>query len=191
MKRSRVYGPMAATTADASIDLAAHSATVLRFDDFYRSARDDVARALAVTIGDAELAAEATDEAMARAFTRWAVVSTYERPAGWVYRVGLNWSRSVLVRRRRHREIIAGQAPPRLDISDPSPVDDELVAALASLPEAQRAVVVCRLVLDMSNDETAAALKIKPGTVKSRLSRAIDHLRNELSPDDRNNEATK
>ena len=68
---------------------------------------------------------------------------------------------------------------------------DANVAALASLPEAQRAVVVCRLVLDMSNDETAAALKIKPGTVKSRLSRAIDHLRNELSPDDRNNEATK
>jgi DNA-directed RNA polymerase specialized sigma24 family protein len=45
------------------------------------------------------------------------------------------------------------------------------------LPEGERLVVVCRYFLDLSELETAAALDIPPGTVKSRLVRALARLR--------------
>ncbi len=75
------------------------------FAAFYEQHHPRVARALAVTLGDAELATEATDEAMVRAYQRWKQVSSLDNPGGWVYRVGLNWSRSVLRRRRIHRRV--------------------------------------------------------------------------------------
>jgi len=53
----------------------------------------------------------------------------------------------------------------------------ELAAALAGLPPEQREVVLLRFVDDLALDEIAQALGIPPGTVKSRLHRALDTLR--------------
>ena len=74
----------------------------------------------------------------------------------------------------------------------PSPeaalLDDErrgaLLAALGRLREDDRVVIGCRYLLDLSEAETAGALGIRPGTVKSRLSRSLDRLRAELGDDD-------
>jgi RNA polymerase sigma-70 factor (ECF subfamily) len=44
------------------------------------------------------------------------------------------------------------------------------------LPVKYRTVVVARYLLDWSTQETAAALRIPEGTVKSRLTRALDRL---------------
>jgi len=144
----------------------------LAFVDFYRDTRDGVARALALTLGDADLAAEAVDEAMARAYHRWDRVAAFDNPGGWVYRVALNWSLSILHRRRR---------PPRVrhereqqDVA--APPEPDVLAALAELDVRQRAVVVCRFYLGLSEQETADALGIRPGTAKSRLHRALRHL---------------
>jgi DNA-directed RNA polymerase specialized sigma24 family protein len=41
-------------------------------------------------------------------------------------------------------------------------------------------VVVCRLLLDWSVEETAAALGVRPGTVKSRLHHSLRRLENKL-----------
>jgi RNA polymerase sigma-70 factor (ECF subfamily) len=57
---------------------------------------------------------------------------------------------------------------------------EELLAAVNGLREEERLVVACRYFLDLSEAETAAALDVRPGTVKSRLSRALDHLRDRL-----------
>jgi RNA polymerase sigma-70 factor (ECF subfamily) len=53
----------------------------------------------------------------------------------------------------------------------------ELLAALESLPDDQRLVLECRFLLDLSEEETAAVLGIRRGTVKSRTSRALERLR--------------
>ena len=56
----------------------------------------------------------------------------------------------------------------------------QLLAAIETLGEEQRQVVACRHVLGLSERETAAALGWRPGTVKSRLSRALARLEEEL-----------
>lgn len=56
----------------------------------------------------------------------------------------------------------------------------ELEAALARLPDKHRDVVTCRYLLELSEEETARVLGLRAGTVKSRLSRALDSLRTEL-----------
>jgi RNA polymerase sigma factor (sigma-70 family) len=52
-----------------------------------------------------------------------------------------------------------------------------LLAAINRLPEADRQVIACRYFLELSEAEMAAALGCRPGTVKSRLSRALARLR--------------
>ena len=52
-----------------------------------------------------------------------------------------------------------------------------LLAASARLREDDRQVIACRYFLELSEAEMAAALGCRPGTVKSRLSRALDRLR--------------
>jgi len=152
--------------------------TRLTFEDFWLSEHVSVARALAFTLGDVQLAAEATDEAMARAFQHWARVSTLESPAGWTYRVGLNWSRSVLRRVRRKPPAWLAQQNTHHDapIIDPS-----VAAAVKQLPAGQSEVVACRLLLNYSEQQTATLLRIRPGTVKSRLSRAVAQLSTSLA----------
>lgn len=54
------------------------------FVDFYERAGSPVFRALAVTLGDQELARDATQEAMTRAWRTWDEVGAYANPAGWV-----------------------------------------------------------------------------------------------------------
>ena len=56
----------------------------------------------------------------------------------------------------------------------------ELLAALNRLGEQDREAIACRYFLDLSEAETAAALGVRPGTVKSRLSRALERLRVDL-----------
>lgn len=154
------------------------------FVSFYRASRDRVARALALTLGDGALGAEAADEAMARAYQRWARIGAYADPAGWVYRVGLNWASSVLRRGRRAPSPLAER-----DQADVGPVGEPAVhAALAELDVRQRAVLVCRFYLGLSEQETADALGTRPGTVKSRQSRALERLRirlDHLRPEER------
>jgi RNA polymerase sigma-70 factor (ECF subfamily) len=59
-----------------------------------------------------------------------------------------------------------------------------LLGALARLREEDRVVIGCRYLLELSEAETAAALDVRPGTVKSRLSRGLERLRAELGGDD-------
>jgi RNA polymerase sigma-70 factor (ECF subfamily) len=57
---------------------------------------------------------------------------------------------------------------------------EELMAAIDSLPDPAREVIACRYLLELSEEETAAALDCPRGTVKSRVSRALERLRAEL-----------
>ena len=58
----------------------------------------------------------------------------------------------------------------------------ELLAAVEGLREEERLVVSCRFFLGLTEDETAQTLGLKLGTVKSRTSRALAQLREEVEP---------
>jgi RNA polymerase sigma factor (sigma-70 family) len=143
------------------------------FADFYRLRRAPVYRALAMTLRDEDLAADAVEEAMTRAYERWRSVSRYANQEGWIYRVGLNWAIS---RGRKARREIVTDRPPEQASEDRVP-DPDLHRVLGELSVQARAVVVLRHYLDMSYDQIGEALQIPPGTAKSRLHYATVELR--------------
>jgi RNA polymerase sigma factor (sigma-70 family) len=57
---------------------------------------------------------------------------------------------------------------------------EELLAAVNGLREEDRLVIACRYFLELSEEETAATLGWRRGTVKSRLSRALERLRAQM-----------
>ena len=177
---SRVDGVLSYPVTESidAVEVDLDHASAGEFERFYRERRDRMARALAMTLGgDAHLGAEAADEAMARAYQRWDRVAHLDDPAAWVYRVGLNWATSVLRRRNRPERSLVSRGPSDVD----APAEPDVLVALAELDVKQRAVVVCRFYLGMSEAETAAALHVRPGTVKSRLHRALQTLQPRLA----------
>jgi len=158
---------------DASTKTSARTTVTVGvdFEEFYRRSYSGIANALSMTLGDPDLGADAADEAMARTYPRWDIVQRLDKPEAWVYRVGLNWANSL-------RRKLARRLPFRAHTSTQpeQPVDPALEEALAELNVEMRAVIVCRFLLDWSIEETASALRIRKGTVKSRSSRALNIL---------------
>lgn len=148
---------------------------VAGFDEFFHEHHASIVRALGLALGDEHLARDAASEGFAKALQRWRRVGRYDNPAGWVYRVGLNWGRS---RWRKTRREISEHAAGEIDQpgANIEPSDPRLFPALQELSVDHRVVVVARYYLDWSEQQIADALDVRPGTVKSRLSRALDHL---------------
>src|ERR1700692_4736461 len=96
--------------------MAAVEVSVLDFDDFFETFARHVAAIVAVSTGDAALAEDATQEAMARAYVRWNRVSRLERPDLWVIRVAANIA--VGSWRRRRHEVGLSDSTPRADPPD-------------------------------------------------------------------------
>jgi RNA polymerase sigma-70 factor, ECF subfamily len=92
---------------------------------------------------------------------------------------------------RRHALALRAAGESRPGDAAPSPeaaaLDEErrgrLLAAVERLPDDQRLIVECRFFLGLNELETATALGIRRGTAKSRLSRALDRLRQEVPED--------
>jgi RNA polymerase sigma-70 factor (ECF subfamily) len=146
-----------------------------RFRELHEQ-RDGLYRAVALAVGDVSLAAEAIDEAMTRAYARWDRIRNYDNPEGWIYRVAINWCRSAM--RKRSREELREHVPEPEGIEPLSDLD--LRRAVQRLPLKFRVVVVARYFQDWSTAETADALNLPIGTVKSRLKRALSRLERDL-----------
>ena len=104
----------------------------------------------------------------------------------WLLAIVANEARNRLKsagRRERLALRVAEERRPGGAVPSPerAPLDserrDELLAALEGLSDADRQAITCRYFLDLSEEETAAALGCARGTVKSRLSRALGRLR--------------
>jgi RNA polymerase sigma-70 factor (sigma-E family) len=134
-----------------------------------------LAYALTGDLGHAEDVAQA---AFTKAYASWARVLRAGDPDAYVRRIVINEN---LNRFRRHRvpERLSPDLPTAALPDSTGLVDDRtaLIAALQRLAPRARAVIVLRYWLDMSEQETAAALNCSVGTVKSQASRALATLR--------------
>lgn len=130
--------------------------------------------ALSLYTGDALLAEELAQEAVAKLCRHWRRVRTMDAPEAWLHRVARNLAHSHF--RRTTRGLRAASRLPR----EAAPADDEAIAlrvVVASLPERERDAIVLRFYLGYSVRETADALGCPEGTVKTLTHRAIGRLR--------------
>jgi RNA polymerase sigma-70 factor (sigma-E family) len=128
--------------------------------------------------GDQGLAEDLAQTALAKAYASWPRVRRAGNPDAYVRRIMVNANHS---RFRKHRvtEHLTGTLPEPGPGSDGPGRDDRpaLVSALMRLPAGQRAVVVLRYWMDMTETEVAATLGCSVGNVKSQASRALAKLR--------------
>ncbi|MGK5681149.1 RNA polymerase sigma factor [Actinoplanes sp. URMC 104] len=144
----------------------------------------------AVLLGAGDDADDVVQEAMVKAYRQ---LSRYRGESGfrpWLLAIVANETRN-LHRSRRRRDGLALRAvsatEPLPDAPDPADTvlarerRERLVARLRLLGQRDRDVLVCRFLLDLSEQETAAALGVAKGTVKSRTARALARLREQLA----------
>jgi RNA polymerase sigma-70 factor (ECF subfamily) len=154
--------------------------------DRYREIAFRTAYLIARNSADAE---DATQDAFVKAYYALDRFRSAEPFRPWILRIVSNEARN---RRRSagRRERLALRVVERRGPGDAAPSPDAaaiaqetrrtLVGALEMLPERDRDVIACRYLLELSEAETATTLGIRPGTVKSRLSRGLARLRREL-----------
>lgn len=133
---------------------------------------------------DQELARDAVQEAMVRAWRDLPTLRDVERFDAWLHRLLVHACLD-LVRRRKRRaievELTPLHAPSSADFSGDVVDRDLLDRALRALEPDWRAIVVLHYYLGMPMPDVAAALRIPLGTAKSRLHRSIGVLRTTVS----------
>jgi RNA polymerase sigma-70 factor (sigma-E family) len=148
------------------------------FRDFMHGRWQAMVRLAYGLTGDAATAEDLAQTAFARAYAAWPRVRRVGNPDGYVRQIVINENRKRF-RRRRVPEQLTSQPPEQAspDLAGQRGEHDALLAALRALGPRQRAVVVLRYWLDLTETETAAALGCSVGTVKSQASRALGNLR--------------
>jgi RNA polymerase sigma-70 factor (ECF subfamily) len=173
---------------DAMLIERARRGDVMAYEELVRRYQDVAVRTAHVVAPDGD-----ADDACQEAFVKaWSALSRFRAGAPfrpWLLRIVANEARN----RRRSAGRRAGLAlriaedRPSSDAA-PSPesavLDHEsratLLAAVNRLRDEDREIIGARYFLDLSEAEAAETLGLRRGTVKSRLSRALGRLRDEL-----------
>jgi len=128
-------------------------------------------------LGDRQTAEDVVQEAFCGLYRSWDRMSDHANALGYVRSSVLNGSRSALRRSRRVPQALAAPAAPAAASAEDAVLagerQRETVAALRRLPPRQREAVVLRYFADLPEQETAAAMGVSRGTVKSTTSRAL------------------
>jgi DNA-directed RNA polymerase specialized sigma24 family protein len=163
------------TTIDHAEPLAVSDPAIL-FDERVAARALQVARRTALgVLGDTEAAADVAQDV---AITAVRHASSLREPAAldaWLHRIAVRAALREARRAGRRREAErAGHDPPR-------PGDDPALggalALLDGLPARQRAALTLRYVHDLPDAAIARALRCRPGTVRSLLSRGREAVR--------------
>jgi RNA polymerase sigma factor (sigma-70 family) len=181
--------------SEAALVERARGGDAVAYGSLVRAHQDIAFRVACLAGGSAADAEEATQDALVKA---WRALPRFR--AGAPFRP---WLLAIVANEARNRRRAAGrraglalraadQASRDPGAGGPSPEAialagarrDALLAALGALDERDRAVLACRYLLDLSEEETAAALGCRRGTVKSRTSRALERLRAQVGSEE-------
>lgn len=147
------------------------------FDALFVTEHAAMVRLAHVALRSRAEAEEVVQDAFLRVHERW---DQLDEPGGYLRTCVVNGTRDVL-RRRAVRERLAGRAAP-VDGASSELGADHVLDAVDRLPAKRRLAVILRYYADLPEAEIAAALGVRPGTVKSLLHRGLEQLRRELEP---------
>jgi RNA polymerase sigma-70 factor (ECF subfamily) len=168
------------------------------FDEIVRRYSSRMVNVVYQMTGDSELAQDIAQETFYRAYRSASTYKQIAKFSTWLYTIALNLCRNEL-RRRKHKfysleEMAEREEEPgvRIDIEDESAKPDrdveqkelsELIKmAIDRLPEKFRQPLVLRDVQGLSYEETGEILNLPEGTVKSRINRARQRVKEILRP---------
>ncbi|GAB2828140.1 SigE family RNA polymerase sigma factor [Streptomyces daliensis] len=158
------------------------AAEVLDFEEYVRTRQEALLRSARRLIADPVEAQDLLQTALARTYGHWDGIADKSLADAYLRRVMIN-TRTEWWRARRLQEVPTGQLPDVRTVDDSTEQHADralLMEVLMVLAPKQRSVVVLRHWEQMSTEETAEALGMSAGTVKSTLHRALARLREEL-----------
>ena len=176
-------GEWTGDTTDGAVVRAVLGGDTELFGILVEKYRAEFGRYAAAILGDADMAADAMQEAFIRAYDALGDCRDPDRFRAWFFRIVANQCRSALARRRPHAELAAAD-PPAADRADAELERGELAAvlgrALDQLTDEQREAFVMKHVEGRSYEEMAALLGVGADALKMRVHRARDALRSLL-----------
>ena len=150
------------------------------FETLYRREFAAVVALAYVLSGSRTAAEDLAQDSFLAAHRRWDVISGYEDPAGWVRRVCINRSTSLVRRRMTEAKALARFSGRRVLPAELPPDADALWHAVRRLPKRQAQVVALYYLNDLAVTQIATVLNCAEGTVKVHLHRARQSLAADL-----------
>lgn len=146
------------------------------FEEFVEAHWRSLVRAAVFLGAQAHEAEDLAQATLVKCYTKWSLVSAADDQNAYVYRMLLNTLRSDRRKLSWKLRSVAVAEPTIGDGSEAAAIADAVHRAMAGLSKDQQEVVVLRYFVQLTEAQTAAALGIPAGTVKSRLSRSLAHL---------------
>lgn len=165
----------------------ARGGSVVALDELVGLHWDSAYRAAYLIVQDAAIAEDIAQEAVVSAVNALDRFDWRRPLRPYLHRIAVNRSLDWLRSRQGRPEVsLESVETPEAPAEDqPQALSAPLAAAVASLDPEDRAALVLRYVLGYSPKEVAGMLAIPSSTARSRLSRALDHLRNLLEEGNR------
>src|SRR5579875_3610602 len=152
------------------------------YTDYVAAHRRALLRFATVLTSQTWLADDLVTDVLGKAYERWDRIGSMDEPNAYVRRMIVNEYLSW--RRRLARTLPRARVEPNTVVSDGTndhAERDEMLHRLARLPKRQRAAVVLRYYVGLSDEDIAASLDCAVGTVRSLISRALAALRIDLT----------
>jgi len=155
-----------------------------QFCDFVTSRSAALFRVAYLILGDHQLAQDLVQESLEKTYVAWPRLREVANAEAYTRRViattAISWRR-----RRAFHERPAEYLPEPVgeDLAATVAVHDALWGHLLALPPRQRAAIVLRHYVDLSEAETAEAMGCSVGAVKSSVSTGLQKLRQRIGPD--------
>ncbi len=141
------------------------------FDEIYTAHYADLTVQLYAYFGDRQEAQDVAQEAFCRALARWNAVAGFDDPVAWIRRIAWNLAISRWRRARTALAFLRRQPRAEPQVAGPSPERVALIAALGTLPPAQRRAIVLHYLADLTTAEIADRERVAEATVRSWLHR--------------------
>ena len=155
-------------------------ASPARVTDLYRAHLPGATRLAYLLTGDKASAEDVAQDAFLRVAARLGALRDEAAFGAYLHRAVVNGARNRARRVTLERRHLRPPTTAAYDLPDVG-TRDALWAALLRLPYRQRAALVLRFYLDLSEADIAERLRCRPGTVKSAVARGLAALRSDLS----------